>query len=387
MALLPSFAWAMSRMPSVFRGLSGSNQSPAPSSVSPQSYNLNDRACVAGNSSQTELANSFHQFNEPATSRFQTMIRNGHQPSCSTGAPFQTSPSQIRAANDISAVADRLRQSSFPIRAQCMIAALSRQTATPAFHCPTENSQGGTPMNNHQCFTRPMVDFIHQSVENAISCIRSTSGVSLDPLTVFKKINNESGFKPYYSYRGGHGIGQLIGGTAAGISQGRQDFGSLMSGIAQSTDSTCTDFKDILQNDQSNPIRGSNAVVANGRCRFISMGQGMQRNLIYSLMLRASLNRTMTSEFQRRFPNENIETPQNRELIGNLVNIGYGPRGPAGALALVRSAARGSIQSLQGAVGRNSYIRAINGAYSQVLQLTNSSATTQEQRDQACLVN
>lgn len=382
-------AMAMSRMPSLFRGsgnFSSSSNDPI-RSTNPADYNLNDRTCVAGNGASMELANSFHQYSEPATSRFQSMIQNGHRPACAAGSPLQVSSSQMRAANDLSAVADRLRQSAFPIRSDCFIAAMSRQSGTSAYFCPTSEG-AGTSMNNNQCFTRPMIDYIHQSVENAMSCIQSSTGVRLDPLAAFKKINNESGFRPYYSYNGGHGIGQLIGGTAAGISQGREDYDDFMANIANSNDASCTDFKAIMQNDRTNPIHGRNAIVENGRCRFLSMGQGMQRSLIYSLMYRASLSKSMTSEFRRRFPNQDPESQQNRELIGNLVNIGYGPRGPRGALAVLQSAGRSSSpQVMQAAITRNPYIRAINGAYDQVLQLTRSSARTPEEKDRLCLAN
>jgi hypothetical protein len=83
-----------------------------------------------------------------------------------------------------------------------------------------------------------------------------------------------------------------------------------------------------------------------------------------------------------------MNSPQNKELVGNLINVGYGPGGPRAALALLRSAGRsGSADGLRNAVSRNTYIRSINGSYNEVLRLSGTSASTNEERDRACLVN
>jgi len=369
------------------------SNAPAATAAGPANYDKNNRQCVAGSEAHREVANSFHQFNEPATQRFQQMVQNGQRPWCDSASAFSPTSNQRDAARNLSSVANQLQQQNpgeqaFPIQPRCLIAALSRQSGTSAFHCPNDGAGAGQRINSNQCFTPPMVDFIHQSVGNALSCVKNATGISFDPITIFKKINNESGFRPFYSYNGGHGIGQLIGGTAAGIAQGRSDFGTIMSSIADSNDSSCSDFKNIIQSDRANPIRGSNAIVQNGRCRFLSMGQGMQRNLIYSLMLRASLSKTITARFKAQFPNQNMNSPQNKELVGNLINVGYGPGGPRAALALLRSAGRsGSADGLRNAVSRNTYIRSINGSYNEVLRLSGTSASTNEERDRACLVN
>lgn len=385
--LVAPLSWGLSKkMPQQQPQTLAPSQEPARPAPAP--YDLNDQSCVVGKDSRRELATQFNRFSEPATLKFKQFILNGERPTCSLENAIQPSPSQVTQASDLAQVAEQLRDSAFPIKMKCVLESLKIETGIEAqdYQCTDEKA---TPKslgsNTKQCYTQPMVDYIHQSVENSMGCVNSLSSTQIDPVTIFKQINNESTFKINLASSMGNGLGQLTSAPLYDLMNSRSAFGPLLQSLDGSTDPRCAELKTISQEDRKTPLRLPKNIFTAGICKYLSPGQGVQRNLLYSFMLHSYLKSRVIKAFKNRFPKLSLDSPSSHQLIEQLTMVGYGPRGLREAFGILGSS--GNISQMIGVAKNNSYIRVTESKYDVVLKNINGpQAKKPEERNAACLV-
>jgi hypothetical protein len=230
------------------------------------------------------------------------------------------------------------------IKAECIKGGLNRNTGGEGYSCvngkPVKFSNVG---ESSTCLNRTAVDYITYSVNLAIECM-STPEEPIDPRVVLKKLNSESGFNYFLAQAGGKGIGQLIEDPVmdmAGWWDKDEDTGKvkwhegngkpILRAVVDSTNPACAPFKQVIEDelDQSPPpLPGSKA----NYCTWIGTGDGLARNLVYSLgYYMLARDRYIEPTLRARAP----QLANNPAVLNYFTLVAYGPKGQAESKALM----------------------------------------------------
>lgn len=243
------------------------------------------------------------------------------------------------------------------LNADCLDIALRRQDDTIGSVCMDGRavSRAGTG-TNAPCLDQRLAGFIQYLFNLAVDCMTEPND-PVDPLLFFQKINNETGFSFWLHYRGGSGIGQFTDVAVADL-YGR-GIGALEE-LAVSNKASCTPFTEIVRQDLNRPrvAWGPNQTLVPSRflpsanvCAWNSMGEGIARGLIYSLLKFRSDKRILSAVSQRF-----IQQPHRVQNL--LALVSYGPEGENLARNLAqRSATAEQIQ------GSSKYVRSTMASY------------------------
>ncbi|MEK2645358.1 hypothetical protein [Bdellovibrio sp. BCCA] len=223
------------------------------------------------------------------------------------------------------------------IKKDCIEASLQREPGNQGYSCDGdtkkkfENAGASMP-----CLNQKTVDFLHFAVNQAISCM-STGRVPIDPRIVLKKFNNETAFNFYLAYSGGKGIGQLTSDPVneiAGYYKGKKFVEGngfhILESLMDSSNPACTPFKEILREDLKSPPPSPGS--PKNYCDWIRPGDGIARNLIYSMGYYVHVRDNIIKPSVER---RSTKFASNSETLNYLTLAAYGPDGPAGAKALI----------------------------------------------------
>lgn len=239
---------------------------------------------------------------------------------------------------------------------ECIQASLKRKVAQTSIECNRQPG-GNWRMTKHSarskgtpCFDDSSVDYVHFVTNKVISCFQGLPmgggvGEAIDPKTLYSKLNNESGFNFTYSYAGGVGAGQLTGWAVQemNVLDPRRTRGKSVKGngrfildeILKSSNSECSGLKPIIENDLNFKYHSPRKI----NCEWVSMENGLARNLIYSVGYFSYLkHQVIGKELKKRAPN----AYKDQELLNLLTLVGYGPKGANRALTLIRTLKMGA---------------------------------------------
>ncbi len=209
-------------------------------------------------------------------------------------------------------------------KSECIEAAASIQTGSREISCPDQK------IAKHQfCFTKSLVTYQNAVLSEMYKCVKFTTGLPLTPDGLFEMYTLESGFKPAYTNGGGTGLGQLTGIFIKDLHQKHRGLSTLNS-IAKSTEKSCDAAKIILNKDLKSQPQFKN------KCEFTQYGEGMERNILYTLSGLASSWKKDIEPLMKDFSAKNADNnllpkAQERALLNS-----YGPGGRAAARAAVR---------------------------------------------------
>ncbi len=309
-----------------------------------------NRQCVVNPGNRNEIATSFHQSQEPEILRFR-QIANGQQ----------NSEAGSRGTGPY-------------IKEACLISSLKRVAGSEGYTCASgENVSGNNRARRisatRQCITQDMVSYIQVSVQNAMKCVSDASGVPVDGATLYQKINNESAFQFFQSNRGGTGMGQLTSWPIRDMFQARRGlYSAVLEKIQNSAESACESFKSIVENDRK--PNGATLYPRNKICKYVSPGEGMNRNLLYSLVYMSNLKDQVLRLLPQGFlASGQRDLGERIRLIERLALVGYGPEGMAKARGMARSIrSNTNMQAAHQRVTRGSYyLRATDSKSRQAL--------------------
>lgn len=209
---------------------------------------------------------------------------------------------------------------------QCLSAAGKVDAPTSELKCP----EGRISPKHNFCFDSNLMRYQNAVITDFYKCIKKLTNLPLSPAGLFEMYSLESGFKPHYAYSGGVGIGQLTGIFVDDINQKHRGF-SILKKVADTSDPDCEIAKKIASKDVRTPVR-----LNNNRCKFVEYGEGMERNVLYTMIGMANswskdLEPLMGDYIKRNTGNPAL--PRATELA--LLN-GYGPGGRAAARAAIR---------------------------------------------------
>jgi hypothetical protein len=197
----------------------------------------------------------------------------------------------------------------------------------------------------------------------------------VDAATTYQKINNESAFQFYHSNSGGTGIGQLTSWPLRDMFQARPGlYADTLSKIESLPQ--CSPFKAIVESDRQ--LSGAALFPRQRMCRYLSPGEGFQRNLLYSMVFMSQLKKRILNLLPQNFlqgsSGRDIEKQKRILLIERLALVGYGPEGMARAQGLARSLRFGSEfnvdTALRRVTGGSSYLRAMDSKSREALRTT-----------------
>lgn len=227
------------------------------------------------------------------------------------------------------------------IKKECIVAAMKRNPGNKGYICDYEGKDGPNASKQivpryygraagetAQCVDENMTDYIHYAVNSAIQCL---SGVGkVDSKTVFRKINNESAFNISVASDGGVGMAQL---TSIAVKEMLdKDLGKgryVLDHISNSTDTSCNGFKDVATQD----LKKSPSTSVANRCAWLSPGDGLARNLMYSI----GYYLTMRDKYLMPVLKRQAPALMNDEgLLNDLTSIAYGAEGISHVRALLK---------------------------------------------------
>lgn len=221
------------------------------------------------------------------------------------------------------------------IKRECIVASMKRNPGNTGYVCNYADDPNPIGVNpgkqsvlkyygkasgpTAQCVDDNMTDYVHFAVNSAIQCL---SGVGkIDSRTVYRKINNESAFNISVASAGGIGISQL---TTPAVEEminpklGRGRF--VIENVAKSDDPACTGFKDVAIQD----LKSTPSMAKSNRCAWLSPGDGLARNLMYSIGYYLTMRDKYIIPSLKRYAPKLVK---NDELISDLTSIAYGAEG------------------------------------------------------------
>lgn len=318
---------------------------PAPA----QSQCINDRSGGKGAANE-DIAKSLELSVSPLTLSFSQSRNPGPSPSKSKTASgicatcLNTHPTEKSARNLVSWSKELFPRQTPPattkkIKKECIEASLQRELIGDGYSCLTQKPKkfeySGSSI---PCLNQKSVDYIHFAVNEALNCL-STERTAIDPRFILKKFNNETGFNFFLAYSGGKGIGQLTSDPVDDIAGWRSANGKfnvgnaryILQDLVKSKNPACKPFIETIKNDLDMPPP-SPAKEAN-YCHWVSPGDGLARNLVYSLGYYVYVrDKIVQPAVSRLAPRMGL----NNNIINYITLVAYGPGGPAAAKALIR---------------------------------------------------
>jgi len=226
---------------------------------------------------------------------------------------------------------DALKEILKPLQAfknQCLKAVARIQTGSAELLCPQ-----GTSTRASQCINLPMLQYQSSVLTEFYNCVQAVNPSPLDKSSLFEMYSLESAFKPSFSNPGGTGLGQLTSIFIKDIHQKHRGQ-PILTAISRSENESCQLAKKIARKDLlSQPS-------LQRRCDFVQYGEGMERNILYSLVgLANSWNKDISpaiKEYSNKFKDHPLlKQAQQKALIN-----AYGAGGLAAARAAVKRLAR-----------------------------------------------
>jgi hypothetical protein len=198
---------------------------------------------------------------------------------------------------------------------------------------PSKFSSGDKIISEELCMTDDMLDYVSWGYSQALACVNSLptykqNGVMLNPQSIFELFNGESAYGFYLFSTRGVGAGQL---TTSGVSDflPRQRFHFILQEVISSDSPSCAPFKELAQKPVLMSGTGRSAVIRH--CQFLSVGEGMGKNFLYSALHLAAKEWEVIALLKKY---NHKRTP--RRIIDQLLFIAYSRHGLDGVERILK---------------------------------------------------
>lgn len=295
--------------------------------------------CVSGSSDSKNIINQLKEAKQK-TKLTQIIYNQYHlnkkteaattvDPTCPTGDCLTASVKSEPFLKVRSAVLRAPEAPQLAFKNECLLASTSFTAGAPEISCPT----GTKSKTINQCITQEQVTYQNAVLSSFVNCAikEGFTGVSLN--SIFQKFSLESGFKPQYVSGDGTGMGQLTSIFIDDIHQKHRGFKYLKK-IAHSTSPDCEAAKQIASQDILAKPNFSN------KCAFTSVGEGLERNILYSLVGTNTLWEMNIEPKMRGYLNKYSQDPKINEAKELALMNAYGRGGPAAANTAIRRLSR-----------------------------------------------
>ena len=223
------------------------------------------------------------------------------------------------------------QENSLLFNPDCLKAIVPFQSTSAQYSC----GKNGRPQNTKNlCIDESLLTYQNQTLSNLMRCMMATKtpGASdILPTTLLNIYSIETGFKPQYSSNNGVGLGQLTGIFIKDVQTRGQKWTNKILDYAKSNtgNNACTAAQSIIE-DKKNPSRSQ-------ICNFMSIGSGMERNILYSLLgLTVVLEKSIDPLINSYKNFDKLTTDEKEKLRQITLTESYGHGGPSAARALIR---------------------------------------------------
>ena len=203
--------------------------------------------------------------------------------------------------------------------------------------CPEDIKIKKTKLIN-SCLTEEILTYQNAVITNFYDCIKSLNLPVLAPEHLFKLYNRESAFNPHYHSLRGRGLGQL---TSIFVHNNHQEHrgGSILEQVQSSTKSKCQIAKKVAQKAIDDPPlkKGKHNTKFDGYCAYSSIGDGLELNVLYTLVGLASSWKDDLEPLLRKYMTTHSLHENELNQVKSLVMLNaYGASGPAAAISAVK---------------------------------------------------
>ncbi len=233
--------------------------------------------CVSGQANQSSMILQMSE--AKAKSSVTEIIYKQYQLNASTQAKapcVECSSSAATRPEDLAKVSSSIQgipdAPKLIFNSECAKVAAEYKVGTQEIACP-----GGKKTKNI-CQTEEILNYQNAVVSSFMSCAKKLNMQTVSPAVLFKIYSLESGFKPQFSSKNGVGLGQL---TTIFVKDVHQPWrgGEYVDKIAKSDLKECEAARAIAKKD----MNGNNPPLSNS-CAYIQIGEGMERNILYSMI-------------------------------------------------------------------------------------------------------
>ncbi len=262
------------------------------------------------------------------------------------------------------------------IKLQCVEASIRGKSA-PTRGRLCEDSETAVGSKTNLCITQRIADYTQWALNKAFECL-SDPADPIDPHLVFRKLNNESTFKFYYSDRTkGHGLTQTVNiaknemlGFPTGTSV-RADGRKYLAKKMNQNKSKCADYKSIIDFEKEAQLdelrrRGNTNELNNLRarypehrerlfdptetCNFISLDEGIHRSILNGLGLYLFYRDNYVDKDLKQLLGSGIASNPRYKEIKNYATLAYygrnGINGGKRAIAQIRGSLPARAQNI-----------------------------------------
>ncbi len=289
--------------------------------------------CISGKPTSTNLIDQMKlaKENSPITKLIYAQYNFGSQNTEAKAAKYQclacTAEEQQKRANSLAEVANStnaIKPAPYLLfKSECLAKSGRFVASTKEVSCPS-----GAPASK-LCLTENMLEYQNAVISNFAGCLAKSGFRTLDPVSLLKMYATESAFKPQYAYGGGVGVGQLTAIFVEDIHQKHRGF-KYLNTIAKSPAKECDAAKIIAKADVS-----SKPSIAN-QCAFISVGTGLERNILYTLIGSVTAWEKDISPALQAYSAKYKNDPKLQEAENLALLNGYGSGGHVAARATIR---------------------------------------------------
>ncbi len=296
----------------------------------------NDLQCLVGDSSRRHLVDTFNQAKKESKITqliLQTKTQNATESAAPCADCLDEKSKGMPGKFNRDALASIAKYAATPalIDTRCMEAAAQFVAkGTPEVHCP--ESGGGGDAKSDSCVTSELVSYQSQVIASLYRCFSKFSPSPVTPAGLFEIHALESAYKPNFSSRKGHGLGQVTNIFIQDVQQANRGRG-LLERMTTDPSPDCALAREIsgLDLKRTPPLS-----TPKDRCRFTQIGDGLERNILYSMIGLDTMWRKNLSPMFVGYSNKFAQHPDLPRLMERLSQISYGPDGPVGARAVIR---------------------------------------------------
>lgn len=223
------------------------------------------------------------------------------------------------------------------VRSQCIQRAMMRLpnvAGVDYYDCETDSSMP-REIRRLPCVTPEMVAYTHFTVNEAINCL-SQPGSPIDAQLLFRKINNESAFAGFIRNQNGTGIGQLVSMGAREMGPGGRGHIFLRERM-QKRGRACERFAAVASRELELTPPNSQGERSVRTCQLVGMGNGMARNMLYSIGLFLYYREAMPHNAEQLLHQAGLgDHPDFLRMRDLLTMVAYSREGPQGMRLAMR---------------------------------------------------
>lgn len=305
------------------------------------------QTCYRGNQDDRRIINSIQQQKDPLTLSFRYSLeaKKSFKVYSDPDSVCNNEPG-YKVYRKVSSIVNLVYSDGLAIKKQCVIAGLRREVDKQAYVCG-KLRQPQSVQDDIPCVDDYVADYIRFGLNEGIRCVSDTIG-RLDTEFIIKKINNESGFIYFMGDGNGVGLGQLtsypikdlLGYVDKNKNYQNGNARSIIQSIVDSKSPHCSVFKPLIKGDLERKVNPDPSDKKN-ICKWVDSGEGLSRNLIYSLAYYAYLKyKVIPSLFD-----SGHKALENRKIMNYLTLIAYGPEGLKYAKVLAQKMNRKGINT------------------------------------------